>query len=267
MKMTARFAVLLSLTSLVGVAAADAPPNMIATATQVHDWHGFYGGINAGGIWSTTCNTWTANGPAANTPAFENRDCPNKGTFIGGLQIGYDFQYQEWVWGFGLDYEFWSSKNRNNTLVYTGAVFPQGTYNFSGKISPNGFAILGPRVGYAVGDWLPYLRVGGVFTSGSHDVIASYTPTGAASPTASFNGGKNTKSHGFGIGGGVEYALGDSWALAFEYNYIQLGKGSNSNVNCTSSTAACNAFANLTLDSIHNNFTASAARLILNYMF
>jgi outer membrane protein OmpA-like peptidoglycan-associated protein/opacity protein-like surface antigen len=233
----------------------------------VTDWRGFYVGVNAGGAWSTTCNTWTANGPLANTPAFNNRDCPNRGTFVGGVQIGYNFQHDQWVWGFGADYDFWSSKSRTNSLVYNGAVFPQGTYSFSGQISPNGFAILGPRIGYAVDRWLPYLRVGGVFSSGSHEVQAFYTPTGAASPTASFNGGKNSKSNGFGLGAGVEYALADSWSMRFEYTYVNLGKGSSSNVTCTGSAAACNAFANLSLDSIHNSFTASVARLAINYRF
>jgi outer membrane immunogenic protein len=267
MKLTTRFAVLAALTSIAGAAsAADAPPPFV-TASGVHRWEGFYAGINAGGAWSTTCTTWSANGPLANTAAFQNRDCPNNGTFVGGLQIGYNFQWQEWVWGFGVDYDFWSSKSRTNTLVYNGDVFPQGTYSFSGQIKPNGFAILGPRIGYAVNDWLPYFRVGGVFSSGSHDVVAFYTPTGAASPTASFNGGKNSKSNGFGVGGGVEYALADSWSLKIEYTYINLGKGSNSNVSCTGSAAACNAFANLSLDSFHNSFTASALRLGINYLF
>src|SRR5271170_7687965 len=138
MKSRSSLAALMALTSMAGAALA-APPDVITTSSGVHDWGGFYGGINLGGAINTTCNTWTANGPLANTAAFNNRDCPNNSTFVGGAQIGYNFQSDQWVWGFGLDYDFWSSQNHNRSLVYTGPAFPDGTYAFSGKVNPNGF--------------------------------------------------------------------------------------------------------------------------------
>jgi outer membrane immunogenic protein len=267
MKLTTRSAALIALTSIASVASA-APPDVIATSSGVHQWGGFYAGLNAGAGINTTCNTWTANGPLANTPAFNNRDCPNKTAFVGGLQIGYNFQYEEWVWGFGADYDFYSASTKNRSLVYTGAVFPMGTYTFNGKNSPNGFGILGPRIGYAVDNWLPYFRVGGVFTSGSSNSTVSFTPTGAAAPTATFNGGRNYKSSGFGIGAGVDLALEDSWSLRAEYTYVNLGKGSNTTTTCTGvSAAACATFAGFSLDSIHNSLTFSVIRIGVNYSF
>jgi outer membrane protein OmpA-like peptidoglycan-associated protein/opacity protein-like surface antigen len=238
-----------------------------AQAEDVTDWRGFYGGGNLGGAWSTTCNTWTANGPLAGTAAFNNRDCPNRGVFIGGPQIGYNFQHDAWVWGLEIDYDFWSTKNKTRTQTYTGTQIPAGTYTFSGKIAPDGVAIVGPRLGYAIDRWLPYIRVGGIFTSGNHDLTATYTPLGGTSPTASFNGGKNSESNGFGASAGVEYALADRWSVKAEYTYESLSKGSNSNVTCQGNPAACNAFANATLDSIHNRFTASLFRVGFNYRF
>src|SRR5271155_136376 len=267
MKSRSSLAALMALTSMAGAALA-APPDVITTSSGVHDWGGFYGGINLGGAANTTCNTWTANGPLANTAAFNNRDCPNRTTFVGGVQIGYNFTYQQLVWGFGLDYDFYSAKSKNNSVVYAGPNFPDGTYSANGKNSPNGFAILGPRIGYAVDDWLPYFRVGGVFTSGSSNSGLSFPPTGAPSPTATFNGGRNYKSSGFGIGVGVDYALQDSWSLRAEYTYVNLGKGSNTTTTCTAiSTGACNAFAGLSLDSIHNSLTFSVIRIGVNYQF
>src|SRR5580658_2387930 len=99
MKLSTRSAALIALTSI-ATAASAAPPDVITTSSGVHDWGGFYGGINLGGAINTTCNTWTANGPLAGTAAFNNRDCPNNSTFIGGVQIGYNFTYQQLVWGF-----------------------------------------------------------------------------------------------------------------------------------------------------------------------
>jgi outer membrane immunogenic protein len=267
MKQVTRSAALIALTSIAGAASA-APPDVIATTGGDHQWGGFYAGVNAGAGINTTCNTWNANGPLANTAAFNNRDCPNRTAFVGGVQIGYNFQYQQLVWGFGLDYDFYSASSKNRSLVYTGPNFPDGTYSFNGKNSPNGFAILGPRIGYAVQDWLPYFRAGGVFTSGSSNSSVSYTPTGASAPTATFNGGRNYKSSGWGVGAGVEYALQDSWSVRAEYTYVNLGKGSNTTTTCTGiSASGCAAFAGFSLDSIHNSLTFSVIRIGVNYTF
>jgi outer membrane immunogenic protein len=238
--------------------------------TSGTDWRGFYVGANLGGAWNSTCNSWTPSGPIidpAVATAFYNRNCPNNGTFVGGVQIGYNFQKDQLVWGFGLDYDAWSAKNRNQSFTYTGAVIPDGTYNFSGKVSPNGFGILGPRIGYAVDQWLTYFRLGGVFTGGSHTSTASYTPAGATAPTASFTGGKNFNTSGFGVGAGFEYMLPESWSFRAEYTHVSLGKGTNSVTTCTGTVANCAAFAGVSLDNIHNSFTANIFRVGLNYKF
>ena len=124
MKPIPRSLVLLALTSISGAASAQG----VITTAAGNQWEGFYAGVNAGGAWSTTCNTWTAyNTTVANSPQFNNRDCPNNGQFVGGAQIGYNFQYEQWVWGFGADYDFWSAKNRNKSFTCTaGVYFPPG---------------------------------------------------------------------------------------------------------------------------------------------
>jgi outer membrane protein OmpA-like peptidoglycan-associated protein len=255
-------------------AQADVPPD-------VPYWKGFYIGGNVGGAWNSTCNTWSLNGPAATDPAlvnaFNNRDCPNNGVFIGGAQIGYNFQYDHWVWGFGLDYDQWSAKTHNRTLTYAPAVdtgFPPGTASFYGKASPNGFAILGPRIGYAMGNALPYIRAGGVYAGGSRSTTTSYTAAGDSTPDAFFSGAKNFKSSGFGAGAGMDYLLSDNWFLRAEYTFIKLGKGSTSSAQCSSAgTAAgatiCDQFgaSALQLDNIHNSFTANIVRVGINYKF
>jgi outer membrane immunogenic protein len=264
MRYKIRLAALSGLAAISGVASAQ---SVVMTASTPQ-WTGFYAGLNAGAAWNTTCNTWTANGPGANTPAFNDRDCPNKSTGVGGGQFGYNFQHDQWVWGLELDYDFWSSKSKSKTFAYTGSAFPPGSYSFSGKLSPNGVAIIGPRLGYAIDNWLPYVRAGGVFTSGTHDILASYTPTGDSTPSATFNGGKNTSSHGFGISAGTEYKLAEQWSMKLEYTYIKLGKSSqNSTTSCNGTPAACDVFAGFSLDSIHNSFTASLLRVGVNYAF
>jgi outer membrane protein OmpA-like peptidoglycan-associated protein len=274
--MNLKIAPIVSVIAILGAvqARADVP-------SDVPYWKGFYIGGNIGGAWNSTCNTWSLNGPAATDPAlvnaFNNRNCPNNGVFIGGAQIGYNFQYDRWVWGFGLDYDQWSAKNHNRTLTYAPAVdtgFPPGTASFYGKVSPNGFAILGPRIGYAVGNALPYIRAGGVYAGGSRNTTTSYTAAGDASPDAYFSGSKNFKSSGFGAGAGMDYLLSDNWFLRAEYTFIKLGKGTTSSAQCTSAgtaagAAICDQFgaSALQLDNIHNSFTANIVRFGINYKF
>jgi outer membrane immunogenic protein len=265
MKMTSRLTALLVLAGVAGTAAAQ---DVIATSTT--SWRGFYVGGNLGGAWNHTCSSWSPNGGnGISNPtlanAFYNRDCPNNGTFVGGIQIGYNFQYEQIVWGFGLDYDFLSSKTRNRTYTYTGASPPpDGTYTFSGKTTPDGFAIIGPRIGYAIDQWLPYFRVGSVIASGSRRSNASFTDSAG---TATFSGSKNFKASGIGVGLGTEYQLDNTWSIRAEYTYVNLGRSSQSDVLCSGSVAACNAFASLRLDNIHNSFTANVFRVGVNYKF
>src|SRR5271155_2051217 len=112
MKLASRVAALLALTSLASAAYAQ---DIIAT--QNTPWKGFYAGGNIGGAWNHTCSSWepgpniTGNPALAN--AFYNRDCPNNGNFIGGVDFGYNFQVNQWVWGLKADYDAVGNKSYN----------------------------------------------------------------------------------------------------------------------------------------------------------
>ena len=262
--LTIRCAALFASAALAGTASAQ----IITTGTQ-YDWSGFFVGANIGGAWNNTCNSWSPgsiiSGSPALSSAFYNRDCPDNSAFMGGAQFGYMFQWHDWVWGLGVDYEGWNAKNQHRSYTYTGAVPPpNGTYSFYGKSSPNGLFLLGPRIGYAFGPWFPYARIGGAFTSGTHKSTASFTD---ANGTASFTGGKNYNSNGFNAGAGVAFAFAPNWALAAEYNYVSLGKGSNSVTNCSGSAAACAEFGQVRLENTHNSVTVNMFRLSVNYDF
>lgn len=260
MKLFKLAAVLLPVLAFVGTAQAQQD----VTATANIDWIGFYIGGNMGGRWSCTRDNWEpgiiTNDPIKDPPAFTSafylRNCRNDGTFISGVQIDYNFQYGPWARGFGLDYDAYTGKDGNRTYADTGASpTSDGTYTFSGKNSADGFLILGPRRGYAVDAWLPYFRLGGVFTSGSHHLTARFTD---AAGTATFSGdGKNYDSSGFRAGAGVEYGMVDRWTYRAEYTYMNLGKADNSVSSCSGAAATCARFGYIELDNIHNSVTAS----------
>ena len=259
MTTSSELAALLVLVSIAGVASAQSDK----------PWDGFYAGVNAGGARNSACTSSTLNGATINSASvatLSSRYCPSGG-IVGGVQIGENFQTKRLVWGVGADLDAWSAKDNNPSLKYAGASPPPGTYAFSGKLSPNAFAIIGSRIGYAGDLWLPYLRVGAIVTTGSHNSTLSYTPAGATKPTASFSGGQNFKTTGWAAGGGTEIGLNGAWSITAEFLHVNLGKGSNSTTTCSGSASACAAFSGISLDSMHNRFTANVFRVGINYWF
>ncbi len=275
MKFTCRAAALLALTAVAGAASAQ---DVIATVQN--PWEGWFAGGNIGGLWNHTCQSWEPSAAVRGNPAlanaFYNRDCPSNGNFIGGVDGGYNFQIDQWVWGFKIDYDAIESKSKSASYTYTnkggGDPFPSGTYSAYGKISPNGVVLVGPRVGYAIDEWLPWFRVGGAFAFGSTNSQLAYAPAaGSTATAASVSGSKDFKANGFNVGAGVDYDISGPWSIVAEYNYINLGKGSNSSVSCSSSgTVApgiCSRYGNFSLDNIHNSFTANMFRVGFHYSF
>src|SRR5216683_101174 len=114
-KLARRSAALLALVSIADVAFAQGQ----------YSWDGFYAGVKAGRASNSTCNSWSLNGATIDpmiTAVFNNRTCPNNSSFVGGVQIGADFQYKRLIWGFVAEFDDWGAKNHNRSLKYTGNV-------------------------------------------------------------------------------------------------------------------------------------------------
>ena len=241
-ELASRLLFALSLASMAGAAYAqsDTP------------WNGGYLGLNLGEASTNACNSWSAGGTE-----FDIRNCPGS-TFVGGVQIGDNFQYKRLVWGLEADLDIWRGGNRSETVKYAGsAALPPGTYSASGRLTSDKFAIIAPRIGYAGTQWMPYVTAGFITPLGSHNTTLNYLPAGAAGPTASFSGGKNYASGGWVAGGGAEWGLNGPWSIKAEFLHVSLGNGSNSTAE----------FSGTTLDSNHTSFSANMFRIGINYWF
>jgi outer membrane immunogenic protein len=251
-----RLTILAVLTSFAGIASArtDLP------------WDGNYFGGNVGNAAKNSCNGWALTGAAIGTP-INNRDCATGGEVVGGIQIGGNIQYNRLVLGIAADLDFWATKEVTQSVTFLGAPPPPGTYVYSSKRNPSGFAVIGPRIGYGGNIWLPYVKLGGVIVPGARDSNLAYTPAGTTQATATFNGGKDFSTFGWAAGGGFELGLNGAWSITAEYLHVNLGKGSDSATTCSGSASACAAFSGIAFVNTHEGFTANIFRLGVTYWF
>jgi len=187
--------------------------------------------------------------------------------FLGGLQLGENFQHKHFIWGLGLDLDASASNNSTRSAKSYERDAAAWVLRIFRKTKSNGFAVVGPRLGYAGDLWLPYLRGGAIIAGGSRDSVLSFTPAGATKPSVSFLGGRAFSTIGWVAGGGTEIGLNGPWSITLEYLHVNLGRGSETAAVCSGSAAACAAFSGISFDSMHDEFTANIYRIGITYWF
>ena len=165
-------------------------------------WTGFYLGGNIGGAWANRDVTDTFLGVN-----FNNGN--NNGVFIGGGQLGFNWQISNFVLGFEADIDGAANNNKTGTVFIPTVATIQSSNN-------RWITTLAARFGVTNGYWLFYGKAGGGWV-GSDDFTVTNLTTGA-SITASNN---NTNS-GWLVGAGVEWAFAPNWSAKVEYNYLGL---------------------------------------------
>jgi len=154
-----------------------------------YKWSGFYLGLNAGGAFGI--NTMTASGGGGSASVKE----PG---FLGGAQVGANYQTGPVVWGFEADYD---ASTQNKSL-------PAGILTGSTSQTP-WFATLRGRVGMAFDRTLVYGTAGGA--AGELRSIVNI-PAGTTSTTVTYGT--------WIAGAGVEYGITDNLSARVEYLYL-----------------------------------------------
>jgi outer membrane immunogenic protein len=181
--------------------AADLPSRQYAPPPPIipiFTWTGFYVGVNAGYGWSTN------NDNGIFVPGIGFTGGGDVSGFVGGGQIGYNYQFGAFVAGIEADIQ-WAdlSRNNNNNVIFDGAgnaVFLGGGNNNS---DTEWFGTVRPRLGYAFDRALVYITGGLAFT----DNNAGWT-----------------------IGGGLEYAFTNNLTAKVEGLYVSIDQGNNNSV-------------------------------------
>ncbi len=196
-------------------------------------WTGFYGGLNIGGGWdanggqsgvsgyydtrySVGTPVWTNASPSVLTPNLfflpNGNTVGNQGGVVGGGQVGYNFQFNQFLIGAETDFQGTSLSGGGNNTPLT--LFPS-PFTTNGFLSPIG-AITGANVS------LPWFgtvrgRVGYLITP----TLLLYGTAGFAYGQVDAFGFNNTRT-GWTAGGGVEWLFAPHWSAKLEYLYVDL---------------------------------------------
>lgn len=200
--------------------AADLPARTYTKAPPViaaYDWSGFYIGANGGYGWGSDERTdlkalggfWTS-GPGTIGGV---QTLKPSGAVYGG-QIGYNWQFGNWVFGLEGQYDGADLKRTDPSI------FNPGPSRWSSKI--DAIATGTARIGYALDRWLPYIKGG--YAGAQLDATNTFLLNNAPGfPPATANLDHSQWRSGFVIGGGVDYAFARNWIIGVEYSYLDLG--------------------------------------------
>jgi outer membrane immunogenic protein len=198
-------------TAVAGAADLGVRPAPLPPPVPVLNWTGLYAGVNVGGAWSN--NTWTDTLFGTN---FGNNG--GNGAFIGGGQIGGNYQIDHFVIGGEWDFDWAGSHNGPGVLVPgVGIVQISGHSRFITTVAA--------RFGYAIDQWLVYGKAGGGWVDNNNLSVTDLT-TGVSvtcGTFTNFTNCNNNNSGGWLVGAGAEWAFAPHWSLKFEYDYLGLG--------------------------------------------
>jgi len=179
--------------------AADMPAKPpIYKPPVAYSWTGFYIGGHVGSGWNT--GEWRLVG-------IGNVGSGTAPGFVGGAQIGVNYQIDAVVLGFESDVSWADLSGENCNL--------QGTLNCNSKAER--FGTIAGRVGVAFDRALVYFKSGAAWGHYTHVVSL----LGAPIPENQVSSSK----WGWMAGAGIEYALMRNWSAKLEYDFIDFGTG------------------------------------------
>ena len=192
--------------------AADLPvkaPMPPVVVPVYYSWTGCYVGGNIGAAWR--------GGDGWRDTTF-NRDWgggDNNGRFIGGGQIGCNYQFDRFVIGAEWDADWTGRRDVNATVFVPGVGTLAATGGASGYVST-----IAARFGLAFDRVLLYGKAGFGFVGAEGDLTIANLTTGNAFVLS--GGGSRS---GWVIGAGVEWGITEAWTAKLEFDY--LGRSGN----------------------------------------
>jgi outer membrane immunogenic protein len=206
-----------SLALLIGTPAlaADLPVKAPPLAqAPVYSWTGFYVGAQAGYGFSDNRSSFSGF-DAGDTPPPQS---PNGNGFVGGGEVGYNFQFGSLVGGFEADLSYAHIHGTATGVSAFGVVQPvEQDINWLGTIRA--------RLGAVPADRL-LLFVSGGAAFGGIGLSSGLNPGVNCAVTSCGSGTISATNSGWTVGGGMEYAWSNQLSLKAEYLFVDLGSAS-----------------------------------------
>jgi outer membrane immunogenic protein len=235
-------------------------PSPPASANAGVDWSGFYAGFLVGGS-SAQVN------PSANANTLATQAIPNhtatpyvaslirfkditSSKMSGGVFAGYNVLWDDVVLGFEADYsqaKFIAKSESSDIRLFTDSTDASRTYHTTidskGEAAIKNWMTLRGRVGWAAGNFMPYLTAGlalgnlrsdysTTVTVKEYQTITQTSNCGTTCTTTQYVGttGPNTGSikhngiaYGVAAGAGVDFAFSQKYFVRAEWQYVQFG--------------------------------------------
>ena len=195
----------------------------------VYTWTGCYVGASAGTSYGTSTHRTVANSvvtagpgaaptplPAAVAAGSNITDSFNLSGFIGGGQIGCNYQFGQWVIGVEADGSGTNKEGQAQEVPLQ--PFLPGSQNFVSQTQERWLVTARGKLGLSGWGWfgdktMIYVTGGGAWAKidTSEFLLGTVLNTGHQE--------SNTRT-GWTVGGGIEYAVGYGWSIKGEYLYV-----------------------------------------------
>lgn len=242
--------------------AADMPVKAqpVQPARFIPLWTGFYAGVNVGVL--SARSELNAFLPSSAVPAENNYcwlgrtgDCTfnNSSTatgVLGGIQIGYNFQSANIVYGAEVDFGGSSAKKS------FGGTNPNSGYSYAAETGIEAMGTARARLGYAFDNNVMVYATGGLAFAKVRDSFLHISPPGGGNATYSWT---NTGWRaGWTAGGGLEYMFARNWSVKGEALYYDLGDKDHESISPS--------FGGISIG-VNDRMTGIIARVGINYLF
>jgi outer membrane immunogenic protein len=245
-----KLAIAIAVAGLVGTPAfaadiaANPPPSLLPV--PVYSWTGWYVGGDLGGIWGgdpinlSTTNLQFCGGAGCPVGGLASAVASAQGTtgvfsgnnhgVIGGGQLGYNWQFANWLAGLEADFQGVSDRLTETSKSTFGVVgFPGSTIATALSVEKelDYFGTVRGRLSWLPNPQLLVYGTGGLAYGGAKSSLTvNQTLTnlgGAVQSNPSANGGISQMRTGWTAGGGIEWMPAPQWSVKLEYLYYDLG--------------------------------------------
>jgi outer membrane immunogenic protein len=200
--------------------------NGTAAPEPTANWTGLYIGGNGGSGTAIDKSSAPVSGTAGGPVVFDEAFNLSPAGYLGGVQIGYNWQAANWVFGLETDIQGSTQKDDKACQYICSTTFPIEAVRYDQQLP--WFGTARARLGYSVGSSLFY-ATGGL----AYGAVRTNIAYSVSSPTnVEFSHART----GWTVGAGIETPFelfglfGKNWTAKTEYLYVDLGSSSDANM-------------------------------------